>query len=390
MSGPPPNPGGARPNTGEPWPNPGGAPPKPDGRPNPCGQAPDTVANEPPWGDRASWFLAMAVTRMPAGRAEWGQAMLAELDQIREGRDRWRFVLGAARTALIPPRSGRLAAIILATAAIAAAIAIHVLVSGVGVTATVVVPGLPALCAWAALRERRQARPVSRAGRAAQVIAVALIAACPVIALRLIALYPGQAGAGHIPWAGALTTVIFAAELGAFLWLVLWRPGPMGAGRRSGLLGVGAALVTGGVFWLNQPSGGASDNVVVNAAVVLTAIAAPLAAGVLAALPGLVRRDGIGRWLRRGAGEVLWGALLTGPVAFIVVLLTTSNSAIAAEATDPVFINEANQQGATSILAWIARDDLGGAIVFLTGVCLLAGFVFLLILPVSGPAEAGR
>jgi hypothetical protein len=68
--------------------------------------------------------------------------------------------------------------------------------------------------------------------------------------------------------------------------------------------------------------------------------------------------------------------LLSGPAAFSAGLLTTSRSAIAAEAIQPYTINEAHQQGATSVLAWITQDDLGGAVVLFTILSITSALIF--------------
>jgi hypothetical protein len=236
--------------------------------------------------------------------------------------------------------------------------------------------------------------PILRAsatGRAAQLIAVAGIIACPVLAIREITLYPGQAGHAALPYAGPVMTVMFAAELAVYLLLVLRRPGLLGAGRHSGPLGLAAAFAACSAFVLFQPPGGQSDNPVMPPAVIGIAIGALLAAGGLAALPGLVLRSGIRQSLRAGLAEVMWGCLLGGPAAFISVLLTTSRSAIAAEAAQPVILSEARQQGATSVLAWIAHDDLGGALVVFTilsiGIALIFAIAHAISGDFAGPAE---
>lgn len=50
-------------------------------------------------------WLAAAVRCLPADRAEWGAAMMAELDEV-ETAERWRFALGCTRVALFPPSKG--------------------------------------------------------------------------------------------------------------------------------------------------------------------------------------------------------------------------------------------------------------------------------------------
>jgi hypothetical protein len=304
-------------------------------------------------------FLELASAWTPARRRDWSRAMLAELDQITGTATRWRFALGAARVALIPPASGRPAALVLAVLGGVAAVIIHVKLPTDGLLTAIVIPGLPAAGAWLAVARPHPSRRVSAIGGAVQVIAVAAIVACPVLALRESVLYPGNGGSS-MPYAGDAITVIFAAELAAYLLLILRRPAPLGSGRHSGLLGLTAATITGVVFLLSQPSGGQSDNPVVAMAVQATAIGAPIAAGLLAAGIELRRpRAAIRPWV--GICEMLWGALLTGPAAFIVCLLTTSNTSVVAEARQPATILEAHQQGATSVTAWVAADDLGGA-----------------------------
>jgi hypothetical protein len=93
---------------------------------------------------------------------------------------------------------GLLATIVLAAAADAAGVVIRVMLPVPGLTAAVAVavPGRPALCAWAALA-MPDPPPAAPAGRAAQVITVTGIPVCPVLVVREIALYPGQAAARH-------------------------------------------------------------------------------------------------------------------------------------------------------------------------------------------------
>jgi PadR family transcriptional regulator PadR len=335
-----------------------------------------------PVNDRAQRVLAMAVAWMPNDREEWGRAMLAELGQVSGRRARWRFAGGATRTALIPPRSGRLrVAIVLASLAAAAAIAIYALSPGTGAVTAVAVPGLAALGTWAALARPCRARPVGLAGRAAQVIAIAVIIACLIVALRVLVLYPVHAG-GYAWPAGAM---VFAAELAACLWPVLRRPGPLGATRHSGLIGVSAALVTAGVLYLNQQPIGPSGSVVLE-----TGIAAPIAAGVLAAALGAARRKPARQLLRAGAGEWLWGVLLTGPAVFIVLTATTTAAnAVVIDARHHMltYIMMTHPHVAPSVLDPIAQRELGDAAVLLSGLLVLVMMIFLVVFP---PARARR
>lgn len=341
----------------------------------------------PPGGsDGLRRLLAVLAAWTSTGRGEWGQAMLAELDEIAGTRDRWRFALGSARAMLRPAPVSPLVLIPLAMTA-AGALAVRFLIPIAGSTWGIAVPAAPCLCAWAAM-----GRPAGRTApavlsRAGQVIALALIAAVPALAIRLLTLYPGSSGSSPKPGAALVMSIVLVAYLAALALLVLRRPGPLGGWRYSGLPGLAAALATGGVFLLNQPPGGQSDNPVVNTAVVATALAAAPAAGVLAALLHR-RRTGTGQRLRSAAGEMAWGWLLTAPAVFIALMLTTTTSAITAEAALPVFINEAHQQGATSVLAWVSSDDLGGALVMFAGLSVLSMLIFLVIHALSLVVQA--
>jgi hypothetical protein len=59
--------------------------------------------------DTPGLLLAAAASRMPGERREWGEAMMAELDQVQDLTSRWWFALGCVRVALFPPgREGML------------------------------------------------------------------------------------------------------------------------------------------------------------------------------------------------------------------------------------------------------------------------------------------
>lgn len=235
--------------------------------------------------DLARHFLAVATALAPASRRDWSRAMLAELDQVAGRRARWRFAAGAAHVALLPPRSSRRAAIVLAAIAVAAGLALHAEVPRAGAVALYALPGIPALCAWAALAWPRPSGPAGPAAHAVQVIAAAAMIACPVLGVRLLTLYPGNSGPTSLP--GQIALVLCAAEIAVFL-------------------------------------------------------------------------------------------LLTGPAAFIVYVLTTSRAAVTAQAADRGIIILAHRQGATSVTAWVASNDLGLAIVLLTAVTVVAAVTFLM------------
>src|SRR6267143_189231 len=65
-------------------------------------------------------LLRWAAGLLSAQRAEWGQAMLGELDHIDGRGPRWRFAAGCAGAALLLPPWGRAAGAVWAMAATAA------------------------------------------------------------------------------------------------------------------------------------------------------------------------------------------------------------------------------------------------------------------------------
>jgi hypothetical protein len=71
--------------------------------------------------DAPARLLGWAIGFLPADRAEWGQAMAGELDQVRQRPRRWRFALGClAATLLFPARragAGRLMIVLVVAAA---------------------------------------------------------------------------------------------------------------------------------------------------------------------------------------------------------------------------------------------------------------------------------
>ena len=71
-------------------------------------------------GDVPERLLRWAAGLLSAQRAEWGQAMLGELDHIDGRASRWRFAAGCAGAALLLPPWGRAAAAVWALAAVAA------------------------------------------------------------------------------------------------------------------------------------------------------------------------------------------------------------------------------------------------------------------------------
>jgi len=286
--------------------------------------------------------------------------MLAELDQIKDPRARLRFTLGAARLALIPPRSARLpgrAAIVLAGGACAAGAVIHRLAPAAGASAAVVLPGLPAVCVWAVLARQRLAGGVRGAGRAVRSVVLAGLAACVALALWAPVRYP-QAGGRHSHGYWQLC-LVFALALTGYLWLSLRPPPSFAAGRRNGRYGLAAAVVMMSAltvaFLLHQGVTGTNGWT--------AALSTPLAAGALAG-----RHEG---GVRNGAEVGLWAGLLGGLALFIVLMASTYGE-ISWYARDPSTIADAHQHGVASPVVWIVGDNLGGSIIALVWIPALS------------------
>jgi hypothetical protein len=77
-------------------------------------------AARPDGGDGPARLLGWATGLLAAGRAEWGQAMLGELDSVAGRALRWRFAAGCVAGVLVVPPWGRAAAVAGALAAVAA------------------------------------------------------------------------------------------------------------------------------------------------------------------------------------------------------------------------------------------------------------------------------
>jgi hypothetical protein len=71
-------------------------------------------------GDAPARLLGWATGLLAADRAEWGQAMLGELDRIEGRARRWRFAAGCSAAAMVLPPWGRAAAVAGSVAAVAA------------------------------------------------------------------------------------------------------------------------------------------------------------------------------------------------------------------------------------------------------------------------------
>ena len=185
--------------------------------------------------DAPARLLGWAAGLLAAERAEWGQAMAGELDQIGGRAERWRFAAGCVSTALLLPPWGRAGAAVVAFTAGAA--------------------GCAGLFACAIIRY-----PGNDGGIWVFLAVLLVILAGYILAGSVLVLRPGVAGPGlagglvvAAAWLALAGFTGAAPPLGLPLLLVVvplavgaggtWRGGTATFGRRTALLaGLSAAL----------------------------------------------------------------------------------------------------------------------------------------------------
>ena len=309
--------------------------------------------------DLAYRCLAAVIGRMPRARRDWGWAMLAELDQLRSRRARWRFVLGAARVALLPPgpnRPGGYGVLAVAGSAAAGAAGGHLLAPATGVGAAAAMAVLAAAAAWSLAAAR------ARAGRwrrvpAAQFAVLAGLGACLALVLATVQRYPAVLGPSIMAyWAWLLfVAAVAAGYLAVAWWLPRWRR-PV---RRNNLyaLAAGVAVAIPAVHYIEHPSlHGLNVGGFPGGWAWLVALLAPLAAAFVA--------SGSRGRLEDGLETGTWAALLSGLTMSIMLLAATYRVLPAAGGSQQI-VAEAHRHGVASAAAWLAGDNIGGATILL-------------------------
>ena len=194
----------------------------------------------------SAWLVAVAASRLPAHRQDWGRAMVAELAGIRGGARRWQFAAGVLRVALVlQPRPRALMLLAAAgglavTAAGTAAAAIRV--PDLSVFAAVLgllLTGCTILTLPRGQRKPRPPRPALVAGAAAAIGMAASVTAVTRIAVA----YPSAA----VDRTHAFS-VLFAVTVVGYLALA---PALARRGGRPALVlwwGLAGALASGAVW----------------------------------------------------------------------------------------------------------------------------------------------
>jgi hypothetical protein len=188
--------------------------------------------------DSPGRLLAVAVSTLPIHRRDWGNAMTAELAEIRGRSARWRFALSCARAALWPPRAGGWPVLALVTGVVVAAIqaagpAVDTAVPGMRVFAVSFVGLVGAMVILAVARSRRPRLPVP----AATVLVTGGVTAAN--AATVIFLLRQPTAAKSLSPAGA---VFLTVVLAGCLWVAVASPPSLGTSRLAPHLGVAAAI----------------------------------------------------------------------------------------------------------------------------------------------------
>jgi hypothetical protein len=245
--------------------------------------------------DRAGALLQLVVRGLPAERAEWGDAMLAEFAGMAGGRARWMFGLGCARAAL-------------------------------------------------ALRTRAAVAAPGRGGDGLRALALAGVLAALALGVAGLVRYP-EIRSDTTTWGAlaSLTAIMLAYAWGA---LTLAR----GATREAATaraLGLAGGLVVGGAWLLILAPAAASKSLVF----------VPLTAALLApaCVAALTRRAGADARAARQAA--LWSGILGALIAFVVWV--TAAYARDGRPYDAQMLRDFHASGSHDLAAYAVGDAFG-------------------------------
>jgi len=330
----------------------------PRGNHRPSGTAEPPGGNPGEAGGLAYRCLAAATARMPADREDWGRAMVAELDQMRPGSARWRFVLGAARVALLPPggsRPGWCALLAATGGAVAAGVTTQVFTPAAGPAAAVSVSALAALAAWGLAVARARAGGWDRVP-AAHFAVVAGCATCLALILATVQRYPAERGSDASYWASLL---FIDAVVAGYLMLAWWLPRRQQPVRRNHLyaLAAGVAVAIPATNYIQHPSLHALDaGPFPGGWAWLVAFLAPLGAAFLASGSRGRPQDGL--------EAATWASLLSGLMISAMTMAATYR-VLPSAGGSPQLVAEAHHHGVASAAIWLASDNIGGATILL-------------------------
>jgi hypothetical protein len=325
--------------------------------------------------DPARSLVALAAGLLPAARRDWGQAMLAEVDQIQGRAARWRFALGCARVALVAPRQVGGPALLLRAGLVAGAAAVGVGIYALAPAMAAVAVLFPAVLAgfvWLALLRARSA-PGQQEGPGWPLRAVILgeVAGWVGVVMYAVVRYPAM-GAFNL-WAA----VAFTGLLAGYVWMALLPPrlvtSELAAARRPALVG---GLAAGGLVVAGRAVAHLGEVQVLKGSSWLALLVTPVVVGAVAARSGVadgaaaqVRADvGMRAALQAGVWSGLVGCLLLAVGGMSAVYLAPT----AHVPTDAYTLHAFQASGLPDILTYEVLDNLGGLSVLLVAVPLLS------------------
>ena len=191
--------------------------------------------------DLPAAVLSSAVLALPATHRPWGEAMKAELAEIRGSAQRWSFALGCARAALLAPRPASppwAAPAVIATAG-TVGLAAHVLVPA-GQVFAMTLTALAGRYLTTLTAERRRIRH----GTVICVTMIAALVGCLVVVYEVTVTYPvALRDPSH------LYAVLLASLLTGYLYMAITPPAFTTRFRDTRWLALGAAIAS-AVAWI--------------------------------------------------------------------------------------------------------------------------------------------
>ncbi|MEV0839244.1 hypothetical protein AB0I55_06740 [Actinocatenispora sera] len=301
-------------------------------------------------GDLPSRIVALAARRLPAHRAEWGWAMIAELTGIPGRGRRWRFAVGVLRVALFPPH--RRPGWVLAGAAAGLALATGAtwVTASTVPTLSVFVAALGfSLCAGAVVMVTRSLRPRPAASRVAvSVVALAGVAATVTTVVRVASAHPAATD-DHSRY---VVSVLFAVILTGYL-AVAVTPRQLGNGANAALWwGLAGAMASTAAWTIRTLTGSAGTGG-------MTEYLSPVAAA--ATLAVSIGAATTTRNWRAGARAGTLTAILGAPLHFTIAM-TALLGQHRYTLTSPYDVAAFPHSGYPDVASYVLSDALDGNI----------------------------
>jgi hypothetical protein len=313
-------------------------------------------------GDLPARIVAIAATRLPTHRRDWGQAMAAELTELRGRTRRWQFTAGVLRVALFPPFRHRRQVLAVAVAGLITATAATWAVAAAVPTLTVFAATLGlSLTVYATVVTARSQRPRLTAPRMiVGVLALTGVAATVATTIRIADAHP----AATTDHSAHVVSVLFALVTAGYLALGLTPPRLRNHANTALWWATGGALVSAAVTITIALTSSAAAGV--------TAYLSPSAA--IATLLISIGAAVTTHSRRVGAQAGLLTAVLALPIHFAVAMTTILNQHNYV-LTDPYDIAAYPHSGYPDIASYVISDAIDANI--------LAGLVLYPILLVA-------